>query len=93
MNVVFKTVSSSWVTDKTTSAIRTQWIHGLAPQHAALPPGKHHVKEGDVDAIRVPPGIPVRWAQLEPFLSVRFRPYTPAEKKAAHGDRLGTSSL
>ena len=68
-----------------------QWLAGLRPDHAEKSEGIHLVDsaQGTQVQARVPPGVPKRWADLEPLLWMRFRTYTRAEAEAATEDSSG----
>ena len=79
----FRAVCNRWCLHP----VRKMWLTGMDPVHALLPVGKHtHGGE----QLRVPSGMPRRWAELEPFLWLHFREYTSAEiKEKVHSDSLG----
>ena len=67
--------------------VKKAWLLGMDPQHASLPVGTHALMNGE--QVRVPYGLPARWAELEPFLWLRFREYDDDERKKATSDSLG----
>lgn len=70
-----------WVTNST----RKSWLLGLRP-HLDLEAGVHVINGQHV---MVPRGMPRRWAELEPFLWLRFREYKASEMLGATGDSMG----
>ena len=71
----------AWLTDST----RKTWLLGLRP-HLDLEAGVHVINGQHV---MVPRGMPRRWAELEPFLWLRFREYKASERLGATGDSMG----
>ena len=78
----------SWFNHSTTSAERMRWLRALAPPGARLAANQnaHDPAHGSWSVL-----VPARWAELEPFLCLHFRPFNAREIASvdAHGDSDG----